>query len=304
MARENTIRLCGAVTKDPIIIKKDGEYVYAQATVAVARADRDTGQFFSKDVNLDSPLIMTRDENTIREMETWRKNDIVNIKGVLSCKRLLKGSYCRHCNTKNGVMGVLVYVMPIFAEKIQSCKDANEAKQYIAAHKEISNNAFVIGTVVTEPKFISGKGKQNPPMLQYQIALNRKYKIKEDDPNIKTDYPWVKSYGANALEDRDRLIIGTEVMIDGCLQAREFSRKILCGQLHDTVGDPVYDDDHNPIFDERINGCGELYEWYDRALEIVPYTTEYLNNYVTDLMLGRVSENDLKQNEDYSDLFE
>ena len=303
MARENTLRLRGAVTKDPTIVKRDDEYLYAQAKVAVVRAARDTGNDPVKDIVVDIPLIMTRDVNAIKEIESWKANDIVDIKGVLTCKRILKGSHCHHCNARNSVMGVLVYVLPIFAEKIVSLKDSDECMRYLAEHREISNNAFVIGTVVNEPKFFAGKGRKKPNTLQYQIALNRKYRITTDDPNIRTDYPWVKSYGLNALEDKERLIIGSEVMIDGCIQAREFSREVLCGQLHDEIGDPVFDDDGNPVFDKRIDGCGEKYSWYDRTLEIVPYTTEYLTGYMTDLMLGKIDEDDVKKG-DYSDIFE
>lgn len=303
MARENTARLRGAVVKDPTIVKKDGEYVYAMVKIAVVRADRYVGDKQKNDVILDTPLIMTREPETIKEIESWKMNDIVDVKGVISCKRILKGSHCHHCNARNSIMGVLVYIMPIFAEKITELADPDECRRYLAEHKEISNNIFVIGTVVTEPYAVDVNKKVDT--TQYQIALNRKYRIKEDDPNIKSDYPWVKSYGENALEDRKRLILGSEVMIDGCLQAREFTRKVICGQKHDSFGKPVYNSEGVPVFDENINGCGEEYSWYDKALEIVPYTTEYLTGYMTDLLLGEFDSDDSETSEDnFEDLFE
>lgn len=302
MARENTARLRGAVIKDPTIVKKNGEYVYAMVKIAVVRADRYIGDKSEHKIVPDTPLIMTREPETIKEIEKWKTNDIVDVKGVISCKRILKGSHCHHCNARNSVMGVLVYVMPIFAEKITELGNPDECKRYLAEHREISNNIFVIGTVVTEPYAVEKIKKID--ITQYQIALNRKYRIKEDDPSIKSDYPWVKSYGENALEDRKRLIIGSEVMIDGCLQAREFKREVLCGQKHDAFGKAVFDSNGNPVFDENINGCGEKYTWYDKALEIIPYTTEYLTGYMTDLMLGEFNPDDVENSENSEDNFE
>ena len=87
-----------------------------------------------------------------------------------------------------------------------------------------------------------------------QIALNRKFRVKEDPPEIKTDFPWVKSQGTGAESDAKFLMKGSSVLIDGMIQTREFMQKTVCEE------------------------CGQEYEWPDQAMEIVPYCTEYLLN--------------------------
>jgi hypothetical protein len=113
--------------------------------------------------------------------------------------------------------------------------------------------------------------KQKLIVTQYQLAIERKFTIREDDPNIRTDYPWVKSYGQNAINDKDRLHLGSQVTVDGCLQARSVNRHATCST------------------------CGCVYDWKDRALEIVPYETEYNNNFYTD---AEVIENRNKRREE------
>ena len=182
--------------------------------------------------------------------------------------------------------------------------------------------------------------------------MNRKFRIQTDPPEIKTDYPWVKSYGENAKEDKNRLRVGSEVYIDGCLQARSVQRHAFCGQAcdekgkvlfyeggepvmilenvdeavasktckgkimiaseyarmvqaKDEYGNPMFHENKEPVMRQKTEnvvvrgrktqflvfeknglpvnaGCGKEYIWKDRAMEIVPYATEYLYNYRDD----------------------
>lgn len=283
MARENLTFLRGAIVTPPVVIKEGENYIYALANINVGRAERKVGDKI-RYMKCDNPYIMTRDEEFIKEIETWKPNDIVDVKGVISSKHIKKGSVCPHCGMKNTFPGAFVFVNPIYLAKITSCESEREALDYLVKHREISNQVFVFGTLCRDPKKI--KPKKGLVVTQYQIAMNRKYRIQTDPPEVKTDYPWVKSYGDNAIEDHKRLHVGSEVFIDGFLQARSVNRKAICGQLmgpdgkalKDEYGDPVLatDDEGNPI------GCGKPYEWKDRAMEIVPFDTEYIGDYYTD----------------------
>ena len=42
-------------------------------------------------------------------------------------------------------------------------------------------------------------------------------------------------------------------------------------------------------------GCGERYDWKDRMVEIVPYETEYIDNYFSDEILGEMVKKKLDE---------
>ena len=69
------------------------------------------------------------------------------------------------------------------------------------------------------------KSRYAYPITQYQIAIMRKFHVREDPPEIRIDWPWVKSYGDNAVKDAQRLTTGAEVLIDGYLQTKKGTRK-------------------------------------------------------------------------------
>ena len=42
--------------------------------------------------------------------------------------------------------------------------------------------------------------------------------------------------------------------------------------------------------DGEIIGCGKRYDWKDRIVEIVPYETEYIENYYSDEVLAEMKK--------------
>ena len=94
-------------------------------------------------------------------------------------------------------------------------------------------------------------------LTTYEIAISRKFRVQEEAADARTDYPWVKSYGAIANADAKALKTGSLVYIDGFLQTRKIEKNCVC--------------EH----------CGQTFKWPDSSMEIVPYTTEYLRNYNT-----------------------
>lgn len=269
MARHNLAFLYGAVVKKPRILKNgSGEPQMALAFLNIVRGIRDVGDR-NKLLRVDRPTIMTLEPEMIERMETWDVGDIIEIKGTLAVKRVKKSSTCDKCQHQNTFPGVLVYVNPFFMRRRYHCDDDEAALKYLTDNREVSNQIFVIGTLVRDPKRIIPKN--GLIVTQYQIAINRKFRIRTDNPTVKTDYPWVKSYGKNAQEDWERLSVGSEVYIDGCLQARGVMRHAVCEQ------------------------CGESYDWKDQAMEIVPYATEYLNGYRNDAEVEHLREERAEQ---------
>ena len=346
MARQNVLLLRGTVANKPRIIKHGDSYLYAMVSINTARGVREVGDG-SRYMKCENPIIMSRSEPIIRQIETWEKRDIVNIYGVIESKHIGKASICPHCGRKNSIPGALVFGNPIFVEKLGHLNTDQECLQYLAAHREISNKIYVDGTLVRDPKLRKWKGPDESGqgislvITQYQIALNRKYRDFADPPECKTDYPWVRSIGKSAEQDRDRLHVGSDVQIDGFFAVRSVNRHAVCGQayspkgkalryegtepvmvlerdadgnpipngnggfclteLKDEAGNVVLHKAHSPVMIQAVDpktgyplydkdglpvnaGCGETYDWKDRAAELVPYAnaTEYLGNVYTD----------------------
>ena len=113
-----------------------------------------------------------------------------------------------------------------------------------------------MGNVCSEVEY---HHKDNIETTTYQIAVDRKLFIRSDDPNIKSDFLKVRSFGQSAKMDKLCLIKNTScVLIDGFLHTRAFRRKLTCSV------------------------CGKEYEKNFVTTEIVPYATEYINSAFTD----------------------
>lgn len=255
MARLNHVSFVGAVAADPLIKTDGGRYVSAILQIRVLRGPRSVGDHKGSS-KTDVPLILTKEPAMIHAIDQLKENHIVMVKGILATTRVAKVSYCTHCGAKNTSNGLLMYINPIHIWSLQQCKNSVDALKCLKMHSEISNELQLFGTLIRDPKKVSPKA--DLIITQYQIAMNRKYKIRTDSPNKITDYPWVKVYGDNATEDRLRLHVGSEVFIDGCIQARQVNRHSKCEE------------------------CGEPYDWAESTMEIVPFATEYIGDFYTD----------------------
>ena len=277
MSRQNTVILHGVVAEVPKI--KEGEKdTFVVVHVIVSRGVRPTGDGRTT-MRCDNPMIMSRNEDIIKEISTWSKGDIMHIKGVMSSKAIKKASYCEHCGERNSFYGALLFVNPIFAEKEGHCSSSEETMEYLQQHREVSNQVFAIGKLCRDPGKV--RSKYDYKITEYQMMIARKYWERTDPPEIRLDWPWVKSYGTNAENDFKYLQNKAEVYVDGCLQTRNVSRRVFCGQDSDEKKHPKKDENGLPVFKKDKNGkpvgCGMQYEWKDRITEIVPYSTEYLS---------------------------
>lgn len=255
MAKHNYVLLNGMVTQEPRIIRdEEGNYLRAMCSLTVIRGERDFGDNI-KNLKYDCPVIMTGIPEKVEEISNWHTNDMVEIKGVLTTKEVRKATICKECGHKNIAEGNVVYINPIFMERRESGLTKEESLALLQKRCEISNCLTVIGTLCRDVDiYRAGKG---PATAQYQLAVNRKFRLKDDSAEIRTDYPWVKSYGNIAEDDSKFLKQGSVVFIDGMLQTRDIIRTTNCEE------------------------CGENYQWQDSAMEIVPYEVEYLQNFIT-----------------------
>ena len=279
MARINRVFLRGAVLKPPQVAKNGDQYIFARVYVTVVRSGRAAGS--SNGLLCDVPLVMTREAACIQEIETWEANDIISIKGVLASRRIKKSSFCKNCGTKLQIPGVIIYVNPVFCEKICHLESESECMKYLEEHREISNLMLAFGTLCREPS--KHKDSSGPAYAQYQVALNRNFRIKTDPPELRTDYPWVKSYGKNAVRDLHDLHVGSEIFSECFLQVRKIRRRAICGQDYEENGRPLFCSDGSPVMKTTengvIDGCGKTTEWNDQAVEMVPYETEYISGF-------------------------
>lgn len=252
--RENLVFLHGQVIVKPRIYATDeGELTKATFAVKVLRRPfiDAKGQMDSK-LYFDCPIILTLSQEIIKKAAELRMNDMVDIRGVLTTREVVKSTICA-CGHKNSNPGNTVYITPIYLCRREQEIPPEEGLRLLKERNEISNLIICIGTLCRDPDFFErddqGKKRRN---IQYQLAVNRKYHIREDSSNVRTDYPWVKCFGAQAAQDRDCLHTGSSIYINGALQTREIMRTTTC------------------------ESCGAAYEWKDTATEIIPYSVEYL----------------------------
>lgn len=254
MAKHNNVFLYGQVLSQPRIIKDDnGNYLRGICAINTIRGLRDFGDNITN-LKYDVPIIMTGEPEKIAIMDTWNVNDMVEVKGSITTKEINKGTICKHCGNKNVTEGNTVFVNPIYLSARETNISKEDGLELLRKRVEISNCATLIGTLCRNTEtFVTNGGLQ---ITQYQLAVNRKYRVKDDSADNRTDYPWVKSYGAIAEEDAKFLQMGAMVYVDGMIQTRDVDRTTLCPH------------------------CNNEYHWHDSALEIVPYAVEYLQGYI------------------------
>lgn len=255
MAKHNCVHLYGRVIKDPQILKNDNnEFIKGVCPITVIRGQRETGNKLNH-VRFDAPVIMSGDPERVKEMSSWKTGDMVEIKGSITTKEIRKRSFCKHCGGENIVEGNIVYINPIYLDKRETNLSEKDGVELLKRRCEISNEVSLVGKLCREPDFYK---QDDLVTTQYQIAVNRKFYLKDDIAENRTDYPWIKSFGKIAESDRKALRKGSVVLIDGMIQTRETKRTTKC--IH----------------------CEKNYTWGDSALEVIPYSVEYLQEFTTE----------------------
>ena len=254
MAKHNQVILNGQVSIPPrVVTDENGHPVRAMCGIDVMHGNRDFGNNIDN-IKYDVPLIMTSEEAMIKKIANLKKGDMVEIKGTITTRDITKRTTCKFCGHKHEKAGNLVCVTPIYVEKRESELSDEKGKRLLRDRCEISNLVTVIAPLCRDPQLY--RTENGTAVTTYQLAIRRKFRIKKD-ADIRTDFPWVKSYGQIAENDAKSLKKGSYVFIDGRIQVRQLKRVQEC------------------------ENCGKVYEWSDSATEIVPYAVEYLRDYFT-----------------------
>lgn len=250
--KENFVLLHGQVQIAPkVYMNKDGVYTKAVFAVKTLRRPYHNGEQVASRLFFDCPVVFSKNADMIARISELSKGDMVDIRGVLTTQEVTKSTICSECAHKNSAPGNMVYVTPIYICKREAATSEDKGLQLLKERCEVSNIVMVIGTLCREPETYTNE--YNKTSVQYQIAVNRKYRIREDAPDVRTDYPWVKTYNSQTYLDSQYVKTGSSVYINGCLQTRDIQRKTVCEQ------------------------CGTEYAWMDTAMEIIPYSIEYLS---------------------------
>ena len=258
MAIHNSIFLFGRVHGQPLISYNETKEEIVKVVIALSVISNRERTFNLENKNsVTTILLISQNKEIMKKMTELENNDVIQVKGTLTTRNYTKRSVCEKCGTINVKEGIMSFVNPIYLNVIKTKNSREEAMNLVRKNFEVSNIATIIGTLCREPEL--HKSEDGEITTQYQLAIDRKYRIKEDHPLIRTDYPWVKSYGSNAEMDHICLETGSCVFIDGLLRSRQFQRRTICDNEE----------------------CKEEYSWTDRSLEIIPYSTEYLKNFMT-----------------------
>ncbi len=238
MSRENTITLMGEVATTPVVffnethknfrisftvktIRRNGRIDFPRANVYGLTEDEAKG-YFAK----------------------LKEGTFVVVRGMICTKMIPKKFRCDRC-------GVIMEFETLVTEVISFGKPlCLEGKYEPIQLAEFANNLSVIGTVCTD---VIGRDSGNGVSLtQYQVAINRKYRVAEHEGVTKSDYPWVKSFANQADEDLKRLRKSSKIYIAGSLQTREMPRFVIC------------------------ENCSSRIDYTEMVAEIIPSEVEYL----------------------------
>ncbi len=254
MATHNSFTGYAQVMLPPRVIKtSEDEYVRATCSAMTIRGKRSIGDSL-ENIRYDTPAIRTSNQELCEEISRWKVGDMVEIKGTVTSREIIRTNTCPKCNGENQVQGIMTYVHPIFCDRRETNITHEEGINLLRYRCEISNNVTLIGMLTVDPQF--HETQEGTLIGKYQIAVLRRFRIKEDSPDRKADFIWIKSFGKIAKKDQEYLKKGTFVFIDGVLQTVPYERKITCAH------------------------CGEEFTAKEMSMEVVPYQVEYLRGYI------------------------
>lgn len=264
MARGNTAILYGIIQDKPTIkINEKGEFVVARIKLLTVRRSKANEEMrLQGSPRTDVQYVITRNPAMIEKIIVpLRKGDVILVKGTISTREVNKKFICPYCHETNlHEGGVMNYVDPIFIERTNETpiEDEQEETEKLLSKAEISNICWIFGTLCRPPEYYQGNlgnsAERHKEECDFQIACNRIRRIKEDDPDKTTDYPYVKTFGPRSKEYSEVLHVGSEIFINGSIQAREVEMIKTCEY------------------------CGNSFEAKGATMEIVPYSIEYIDN--------------------------
>lgn len=253
MARHNEVTLYGQIIQAPRIMRagnqEDGPLIRVMCPIAVIRGIRSFGTISSRP-RLDLPILLSQNENIMNAMAEWEVGDMILVRGMVTTADLTKKIKCPYCGHIEMLPSQINYVNPVYVKKEYSKLSSEEGNLEMRENAEISNRALLLGQVCNDLQSFRNNGVM---IVNYQLEVQRKFRIREDDEDNHYDFPFIKSYGYIAENDMIAIKRGATVFVDGALQTREYDRTHECA------------------------ACHESYNYRETILEVVPYSTEYLD---------------------------
>jgi len=240
VARENSFNFFGKLESPPIVLLNEESGTYRVSF---------TLETFRRNGRIDHPVISiySLDESTAKDYISRLKPGVfVQVRGMLTTKMIGKPVRCEACGEVKNAATLMCEIISFGRPFII---DAEIDPKDIA---EFSNVGNIIGAVCTGIQ--RRDSSEGPTAAQFQLAVNRRYRVNELEKGTRTDYPWVKVFGETAEECLKRIKKSSQVYIVGCYQTRDIHRHVKCDK------------------------CGGQLVYEERVCEIVPNGIEFLNN--------------------------
>lgn len=268
MATHNQARVVGFV-KGNVCVMGNAEEGTEKAFFTIRTTHRDVDLFEEEKFEDIMVYYDGADQTMMNKIKKLVAFDIVDIKGVFNILTMNKRSRCSFCGSENvKYRGSSTFIYPIHLLKQNALfkayeYDENRPEELLVKHyQEISNQIIICGTVVNKPEL---KEMKHGTCCRYMLGVNRKFYIKTQG-EITADYPWVYTFGRQAEDDFRHLLKGSTILVDAFIRTRKVVSTMTC--------------EH----------CNSEYNFPDIATEFVPYSVEYLSDYLTDEYIARKEE--------------
>ena len=244
MARENSFTFFGELESAPVVLFNE-ETKTNRVTFTLKTIRRNGRNDFPK-----ISVYSLNEEMARSYVSKLKPGTFVQVRGMLSTKMVQKPVRCEKCGEVSMIDAlqseVISYGNPfILSERVNP-----------ADIVEFANVGCLIGSLCTD---IQRKDNANGgTAAQFQMAVNRRYRVSELEKGTRTDYPWIKVFGNTADECLKRLKKSSQVYISGAFQTRDINRHVKCSR------------------------CGEAMVYAERVGEVVPIGIEFLNNCLFD----------------------
>ncbi len=184
MARENSFNFFGVVNTLPIVLFNEESKTF-RVTFTLKTTRRNGRADFPK-INIYS---LTEEE--AKEYVRILKEDVwVQVRGMVSTKMVDKPVKCEACGEVSPIgtlqTEIITFGRPlVLTEKLEPIRVA-----------EFANVGNMIGMVCTD--LLRSDNEAGGVAAQFQIAVNRRYRVNELEKATRTDFPWVKVFGETA----------------------------------------------------------------------------------------------------------
>lgn len=276
----NRANLFGQIVGDPEVRTRHGEDTPWRISFLLKTYSRYRNSSNKAENVFDLVSVITDNPEMIQKIKSEKigANDIVQIKGVVCTADITKTYTCGQCGSIYRLQGTRSYIHPIHIVRYAACVSSDEGYRIVRENEEISNECFLIGALTKKPDYYDGVdengvkhgGRENS---NYKIVVSRSFRVVEDAPDKKNDYPVINTYGEQARSDALVLDKGSYVCVKGSVRVRQIERSVVCPE------------------------CEARQKVEEMVSEVVASSVDYLRNYNADNLVEAPPE-DVSINED------